>query len=905
MMVVLSQRKISFCFLLATVVCFMATAQDRQACRVVDSTSGEPVVGAVVAAGKTWAVTDSLGTFKLMETAPGTSLTLSCLGYKTAKTSLSPGAVYRLQPDYLSIREVVVTAKEEKGVTAASVIGKDAIEHIQPSSLKDVLELLPGGRAVDPVLSSPQVVNLRSAAGVSAKYATTALGTSILVDGRPVGNDANLQYTPGYSSFGADFVNYGTDLRTLSTEDVESVEVVRGIASVEYGDLTSGLLKVTRKKGGNSLRARFKSDMSSKLLYAGKDFQWGRYTLNAGVNFLDSRADPRNPRQNYKRLTGNLRGTVTWTGKFKSVLDWSLDYTGSFDDEKSDLDLDFGSMGPIETYKSSYNRLDFSTGFDLSARSDESVFRNWRTSLSLSVSDDRIDRWKYNINGAEQPFVTASEPGEWDAIILPVRYESTLQVLGRPFYVFLSSTVSLKAGVHRIKAGLQWDLDKNFGAGSVFDVSRPFSTLISSRPRPYYDIPATHQLSLFVEESGKSPLSNGSLEWAAGARLNVLLGAGSEYLVNGTPYLDPRANLRYNLPVFTLGEHLFESGFYVGAGLHSKFPTMDMLHPDPLFGDILQFSYWPVERELRRANYLVYKVLPVNHELAPARNLKMELGFDASWNGYNFTIDGFVENMTTGFRYSSRYTNHVAKKYDGSGIDKSALVGPPSLDELPYQLDTVLHAYSVSSNGSQTLKTGIEFTFSSPRIPGVNTRITSNGAWFVTKNTNSTPDYYIPNNLISGQRFPYIGVYQINEGSTFTNLNTNLILDTQVPMLGLILTTSIQTAWFSNHFPLVASRYPISYLDKDLKEHPFTEADAADPVLRFLVRDDSGSAYDYLTPFSTYINLKATKKFYHDKLSCSLFVNRLLAIAPDYYMNGSYVRRASSPYFGMELNFNL
>jgi len=55
MMVVLSQRKISFCFLLAT------------------------VVGAVVAAGKTWAVTDSLGTFKLMETALGSSLTLSCL----------------------------------------------------------------------------------------------------------------------------------------------------------------------------------------------------------------------------------------------------------------------------------------------------------------------------------------------------------------------------------------------------------------------------------------------------------------------------------------------------------------------------------------------------------------------------------------------------------------------------------------------------------------------------------------------------------------------------------------------------------------------------------------------------------------------------------------------------------
>ena len=893
-------------YLLVTLTgCLAAAGQDRQACRILDAGTGEAVVGAVVAAGSVWAMTDSLGVFVLKDTAPATPLTLSCLGYKTARTSYTPGAVYRLQPDFYSIREVVVTAKEEKGVTAASVIGKDAIGHIQPSSLKDVLELLPGGQAADPVLAGPQVVNLRSAASISEKYATPALGTSILVDGRPVANDANLQYTPGYSSLGSDFVNYGTDLRTLSTEDIESVEVVRGIASVEYGDLTSGLLKVVRKKGGNGIRARFKSDMSSKLLYAGKDFQWGRYTLNAGVNFLDSRSDPRNPRQNYKRLTGSLRGTVTWTGRFKGVLDWSFDYTGSFDDEKSDRDLDFGSLGPVETYKSSYNRFEAGAGFSLSAREDGSVFRNWNTTLSVSLSNDRIDRWKYNIGGAEEPFVTASEPGEWDAVILPVRYESTMQVLGQPFYVFLSSTVSLKAGVHRIKAGLQWDFDKNFGAGSVFDVTRPFSTLISSRPRPYYDIPATHELSLFAEESGKLPLGKGSVEWAAGARLSALAGAGSAYRINWRPYLDPRANLRYNFPASVLGEHLFESGIYLGAGLHTKFPTMEMLHPDPLYGEIQQFNYWPVERNLRRVNYLVYKVLPVNYDLGPARNLKLELGFDASWNGFSFSIDGFLENMTTGFRHSTRYENHVARKYDASGIDKSTLTGPPSLEGLPYQLDTVLHAYSVSANGSQTLKTGIEFTFSSPRIPVINTRITANGAWFVTKNTNSTPDYYIPSNLIEGKRYPYIGVYQVNEGSTFTDLNTNIILDTQVPALGLILTTSVQTAWFSNHYPLTRSFYPESYLDKELVEHPFTEADAQDPVLRYLVRDESGSSYDYLTPFATYINLKATKKFYHDKLSCSLFVNRLLAVTPDYYMNGAFVRRASTPYFGMELNFNL
>ena len=50
---------------------------------------------------------------------------------------------------------------------------------------------------------------------------------------------------------------------------------MRGIPSVEYGDLTSGMVKVNRKRGGTDLNARFKADMSSKLLYVGKGMEWG------------------------------------------------------------------------------------------------------------------------------------------------------------------------------------------------------------------------------------------------------------------------------------------------------------------------------------------------------------------------------------------------------------------------------------------------------------------------------------------------------------------------------------------------------------------------------------------------------------------------------------------------------
>lgn len=39
----------------------------------------------------------------------------------------------------------------------------------------------------------------------------------------------------------------GTDLRQISADDIESVEIIRGIPSAEYGDLTSGLVVVHSK----------------------------------------------------------------------------------------------------------------------------------------------------------------------------------------------------------------------------------------------------------------------------------------------------------------------------------------------------------------------------------------------------------------------------------------------------------------------------------------------------------------------------------------------------------------------------------------------------------------------------------------------------------------------------------
>ena len=495
---------------------------------VKDAVTGEPVPGAAITQGKYWALTDSLGTFQLKAPQNG-ELTITCLGYKTLKTRPLSSYVYRLQPDIFALQEVVVTAQENHGLTSASKIGADAIAHIQPSSIADVLELLPGGTSSNPVLGTPQIVNLRAAGSLSSDYATSALGTQFTIDGKPLNNNANLQYTPAWSELGSNYVNLGTDMRTIGTEDIESINVVRGIASVEHGDLTSGLIQVKRIKGGNDFRARFKSDMTSKLVYAGKGWEWGgkdRRTLNVSVNFLDARSDPRNVRQNYKRLTGSLRFGRTWSGgeHFTQTVNTSLDYTGSFDNRKSDQDIDQLDGIPTETYKSTYNRFQLGADYHLQAKDNDAFFRSLAVNASLSYEKDLIDRWKNVILSSETPFSTAKEPGEYDAYMLPMRYEATLQVDGQPLYVFTSAVAQFQVKEHKFKVGADWNYDKNLGQGSIFDITRPLSTTMGSRPRAYYDIPADNQLALFLQENSRLKLGSFALEWMAGVRMSMLLG---------------------------------------------------------------------------------------------------------------------------------------------------------------------------------------------------------------------------------------------------------------------------------------------------------------------------------------------------------------------------------------------
>lgn len=832
------------------------------------------------------------------------SITPQTVGDRTVYVDVNP----------IQIGDAVVVASESKGLSTSSKIGQEALRHIQPSSIGDLLELLPGGRAKDPAFGSPQVIRIREASPVST-YNTSSLGTQFLIDGIPVSNDANMQKTPAYSAYGSSFVNSGVDMRTIGTDNIESVEIVRGIPSAEYGDLTSGLVKIQRKKGGDAMCLRFKADMTSKLFSAGKAFQPSKakgLSINADLDYLDARSDPRNVRQNYKRATASLRAEKKWGdgSSYAWTLGGNVDFTGSFDQRKSDKDLDVGDNGPIERYKSSYNRFVFGTHFRVNAI-EERFFCSASLTAALTSEKDFIDRWKYVTLSTATPLSTTLDEGEHDATVVPNRYNATLKVEGKPFYAYVNATSLFKTACshtkQEFKVGLNWTMDKNYGRGTVFDPTHPFSVDMNVRPRSFNSIPAKHQISAFLENDATITWRDFTLRWMAGVRAMEMLNISYPYALRGKVELDPRLNLRLIFPGFDFAGRKLRLETGAGAGWHTKCPTLYQLYPDLIYYDITQLNYWPPDESKRRINVAVFKIDPVHFDLGAARNFKCEVRENIVWNGFELSVTYFEEDMKSGFRSSSKPIRFVYKNYDEQAIDYHSLTGPPSLETTPYSIDTLLTTHSLTTNGSRTRKKGVEFTFSSPRIRSLHTKFSVSGAWFLTTYSNSQPEYYRPSVVIDNSAYPYIGYYKDEDNYLREMFNTNFGFDTQIPNMGLIFSCSFQCLWYTGSQNKRKDPNPLAYIDKNLRYHIFTEESARNGVLSEMVRSYNKISFIYSkVPFCLNVNMKVTKMLYHDKIALAIFANRILDYNPSYYSPlGVKVRREVNPYFGMELNFKL
>lgn len=414
----------------------------------------------------------------------------------------------------------------------------------------------------------------------------------------------------------------------------------------------------------------------------------------------------------------------------------------------------------------------------------------------------------------------------------------------------------------------------------------------------------------FFEDRSVIPVARHKLEVQAGLRASTMLNLADSYALHGKFFFDPRVNLRWSFPRLMVADRPLQFEIGGGMGWHTMTPSLTYLYPDLLYYDWQQLNYYHTNPDYRRLNLKTYVVDRTNYDLQAARNFKWEVRGDISYGENRLSITYFREDITSGFRTATYYQPMSYRKYDATGLDPDAITAPPKLEYLPYTDVTAFGSYGMASNATRLFKEGVEYQFTSKRIPALRTRITIDGAWFRTLYSESEPYWYRPTVNLGGQGVPYVGYYSDPDGSRKISFNTRFMFDTYLPRLKLGFSAAIECMWLYRSWSLRRTGIPDEYMDLEGVRHPFNVDEARnDMYLQWLIITYPESNFNERIeePFNVGMNLKVTKKFFKERIQLALFVDHLFSYKHEYRgLNGVLVRQMSEmPYFGMEINFNL
>lgn len=914
---------------------------------VLDSKSRKPIEMVVVNIKELnmWTTTNKKGEFNFKKLPSGSyTIYSSCLGYEDYLKKIElkktiPSYKLMLKKRSLALKEIVVTAKENKGTGTSSKIEKSALEHIQPMSLSDVMQLVPGQVSLNPDLKKANQISIREIYDEKGPDKTGALGTAIIVNGSPLSNDANMQLVStaksGTSSDFSSSAGGGVDLRQISPDNIESVEVIRGIASVEYGEMTSGAVIVNTKAGKSPLRAKVKVDANTKQIYAGKGYFLGgnKGSLNFDIDYTHAYDDIRSTSTGYNRYTGQLSySNVFFKGNHPLSFNSKLSFYSSEDEDKQDKD-----MAREEIFKSK------DRGVSLSINGNWAFNKPWITNIKYSMSASYSHQESYikklQSNNGVTPVATSLIAGEFQGLFLPNEYYSELNIDGKPINLFAKITANLagKYGniYNKFLLGVEWRTNGNNGDGRTFDMEKPHSpaSINALRPRSYKDIPFLNQYSVFMEEKMKLSIGSTILDIQAGVRVNNLRPNG--LFKSGFDFsCEPRLNLKYSI-LNGKNNSLFDDlAIRAGYGINIKNPTLIHFFPDKAYFDLRSFNYYP------NLVAMTTKVIDdtSNPNLKAAENTKKELGLDFKIDKVSVSITGFKESLKDGFSFESVYDIMEYKVYDelGEGFNPVFQNGQVMVDGMPhtYAMDTVFNKYSTPRNNYTLDKEGIEYSINFGKINALRTSLIVDGAYMKTEKVTTGESMYYPGGTLGSKKYPFVGIYASGEGETRKRFNTNFRFVTHVPEVKMVMSVTAQVIWMEemnrtyesgdgkvipymvdgagkkitgnevySNAEIVKVINPVSYMDKTGNILPFTSANETNDIYHTLIKGQSPKYYlKESYPTSLQINMRLSKDL-GKNMNISFFANNVFNNRPlfKYDRSDSYARRNSPFYFGAEL----
>lgn len=843
---------------------------------ILDKT-GEPLSGATMQLVQSglWGISGKDGEVEIRNVPRlPVAYKVSMLGYKDVEGEIrldgKDNVRILMEEESLSMREVVVVAQAgQGGESTTSIIGRQALDHLQATSLKDILQLLPGGVSMkNPSLTSPGQFKVRTLA--SDDNAT--FGAAIIINGMPVSTNANMNTGLGLSSISSG--NSGADLRSIATDDIESVEIIRGVASAEYGDVSSGVMIVNKRIGVSDLNMKARIMPGIMQLHAGKGFDIkSAGSLNISADYARGTSDPRFLTDKYNRGILSLahRKTLldkTWTLTTNIDLSYTGEWKGADPDEPEAMKKFFSSRDAF-SLRLSHNGM---------LKLDKALARTLKYDVALSLSSDRIfnDRLVSVGSGA---ILDATKDGMYEGTPYPSSYETLSGTKSNPvmYWAKFSDLFYLNVGnmSNRFNVGTEWKIEGNRGIGQ-YDKTLKFKAFAQDRIRRFCDIPYMNQISAYVEDNVVLTFSERrypNITGQVGVRWTVVQPWRNERMMA----LSPRLNIAVN-PVRYLSLRL-------GYGISEKVPSLQDLYPSPDYYDFYNMSVSDGQKSYYLYSTRVFDNKPVS--IKTMRGTKYELGFDVRLdNGMSFSVVGYHEKVSRCFGPdNSEWKTLVFDVWNAADVTFTGQ--KPIYDQQnPSRRDTVLYNLIRPGNPKSRRNRGIEFDFNFGKINATNTSFYLSGAWSETRSSSSNLGYKLP----VGEARNYGPVYVVYPESSYSfsenrRFSATLRVVQHIPAIRFIVSASAQCILYEYDHEVSSGTRPLGYIygSEYIK---FTEDQLDDIEFNFhgymlkdQIFDTRISNVPVTWPAIWCLDMRVTKEI-GDKAGFSFYANNVLFSQP-------------------------
>jgi outer membrane receptor protein involved in Fe transport len=833
---------------------------------------------------------DKKGNYKIVAKPGGYTVMVSFIGYEKIEEKLTLVANRILERDYylksqsFEIGGIEVVADNEfipLSPETKTTVTSGEIEHIQASSLNDVMELTPGVETSNPTLNSVEQATIRGG---------DPLGTQIVLDGVPISNNANLQVGVGLST-----ANSGVDLRSIPAENIKEVEVIRGIPSAQYGDLIDGLLIVKTRAVPHAPRVKFKYNPNVYETNLSGGVQVQDWVFNGNLNVASSSRDVRIEGDGYTRIAAQLTAELASEEMgIKNI----LYFTRSFDERKEqpgyalreawfNRDVNFKYTGNFNYNFSSFSQLE--AKFSASYTKQDS-YEQQLVSRDNIVISDRI------------------EEGTQEGRIVFGTYLGKKEIKGDVFNLFADLNYRFRffTGdfLNSWIAGVNWRNDFNRGEGIVFDPLFPPSLSIPTpRIRTYEDIPAYNILSLYLEDKITGRLWKPfTLQIGAryevyrpnGFNLSGLWGDGDLIDSYNGSFLNPRFNFSYNL--------FDDTQIRLSYGVTSKSPPMGMIFAQDKYYDFVD-TVSVVNPQAPDSNFSLISTFirqQANPNLQAYRQVKYEVSLDQQIGSLGFTITGYFNDTRNSFTNLSQPTTFFKTSYPNWP--------DPSLSN---PKDTLIDTYNSYSNFGWSEVSGFEFSMRTRRLPVINAVFKLDAAYIYEERGTDNGYYFGSQRFVDALGLDVLPMYNSIEYYS-KDLLINYRLEIQAESLGMWFTLHVQQKLIEidgrrNYDDTLAIGYFSS--TGDLIDIP--EGDRINPVnqqMRRIVEPYELNEED--KPNKFLFNFKVSKSLWKGA-AISFFVNNFLNNRPLYSSRRrspnfpSYTRRNPEIFYGIEFHSSL